>query len=55
MEKTYQVIYYLSSQDWKPGVTKGVALVVASSKADASYKFKQMGIPFYTIDKIVEC
>ena len=23
--------------------------------SDASYKFKQMGIPFHTIDKIVEC
>ena len=44
--KTWKVIYNLAIEDCKPGYYQGVVL--------ASYKFKQMGIRFFTIDSIVE-
>lgn len=52
--KTWKVIYNLAMEDCKPGYNQGVVLVQARDRAEASYKFKQMGIRFFTIDSIVE-
>ena len=52
--KTWKVVYNLLMEDCRPGLNKGVAFVQAKDRADASYKFKQMGIRFFTIDAITE-
>lgn len=54
MEKTYKITYILPLGNNRNGNIKGVALVEAYDRNNASYKFKQMGIDFVTIEKIEE-
>lgn len=53
-ERTYKIIYYLPVDECKPGSYKGVTLIEAVSRSDASYRFQQSGIKFQTIDRIEE-
>ncbi len=54
MLKTFKVVYYLLSEDIRNGNIKGVSLVEARDKWEASHRFKQMGIRFHAIDRIEE-
>lgn len=52
--KTFKIVYNLLAEDCRNTMSQGVTFVQARDRAEASYKFKQMGIRFHTIDNIEE-
>jgi hypothetical protein len=54
MKRTYKIVYLLPCENQRVRNITGIALVEAANRNEASYKFKQMGISFLTIEKIEE-
>ena len=53
MTYTWKVVYFLPSHQWSGGNIRGVALIEAESRQDASFAFqRQYAGQFSTIEKI---